>query len=209
MFTLYFSPGSASWVVHWLLIDLELPHQLRRLDLSAGQQKSTEYLALNPQGVVPTMLVDGQPVWETAGLLLHLADLRPQAGLAPAVGSLQRARYYQWMTHLSNGLQPWLRHWFYPQEAAGSGAEAEAKHTAGEAIEAHFNRLERALHHGPYLLGNSPTAADFLLTMLMRWSRNMPRPATSWPSLARLAAHMKARPSFALLNEREGLTEWT
>ena len=100
MFTLNFSPGSASWVVHWLLIDLELPHQLRRLDLSAGQQKSTEYLALNPQGVVPTMLIDGQPVWETAGLLLHLADLRPQAGLAPAVGSLQRARYYQWMTQI-------------------------------------------------------------------------------------------------------------
>ena len=62
MFTLYYSPGSASWVVHWLLIDLDLPHQLRRLDLSAGEQKTTEYLALNPQGVVPTMLVDGQPV---------------------------------------------------------------------------------------------------------------------------------------------------
>ena len=60
---------------------------------------------------------------------------------------------------------------------------------------------------GPYLLGVSATAADFLLTMFMRWSRNMPRPATDWPQLSALAQRMKARPSFRTLYEREGLTE--
>ena len=50
--------------------------------------------------------------------------------------------------------------------------------------------------------------ADFYLTMLMRWSRNMPKPATEWPQLAALAQRMKARPSLKVLYEREGLTEW-
>ena len=76
-------------------------------------------------------------------------------------------------------------------------------------IEAHWQRIDAHLAaHGPHLLGEEPSVADFYLTMLMRWSRNMPRPATDWPRLAALAARMKARPSFAVLYAREGLTEW-
>jgi len=52
------------------------------------------------------------------------------------------------------------------------------------------------------------STADFYLTMLMRWSRNMPSPATQWPHLAALAGAMRSRPSFRTLYEREGLTEW-
>lgn len=209
MINLYYAPGAASWVVHWLLIELELPHQLRRVDLRAGEQKSADYLALNPQGVVPTILLDGHPVWETAGILLHLADLKPESGLAPAMGGLDRARYYQWMTRLSNGLQPPFRHWFFPAEAAGEAAAEEAKSAARGQIESAFEAIDQHLAAaGPYLLGEQPCAADFYLTMLMRWSRNQPRPATTWPALGALAARMKARPSFAELNRREGLTEW-
>ncbi|HSR66257.1 MAG TPA: glutathione S-transferase family protein, partial [Xanthomonadaceae bacterium] len=62
--------------------------------------------------------------------------------------------------------------------------------------------------HGPYLLGAQASAADFYLAMLMRWSRNMPKPATAWPHLAALAQRMAARPSFRELYAREGLTEW-
>ena len=60
MYTLYYSPGTASLVVHWLLIELELPHELRLVDFDSKQQKSPEYLKLNPSGVVPTLVVEGQ-----------------------------------------------------------------------------------------------------------------------------------------------------
>src|SRR3546814_19772267 len=63
--------------------------------------------------------------------------------------------------------------------------------------------------HGPYLLGAWPCAADFYLTMLMRWSRHMPRPATAWPHLDARAGRMRALPSFRELYAREGLAEWT
>ncbi len=209
MYTLYFSPGSASLVVHWLLIELNVPHELKRLQLDAGEQRSPEYLRLNPNGTVPTLLIDGVPFYESAGLLLTLADRHPEARFAPPVDSPARAYYYQWIVHLANGLLPAFRHWFYPHEIAGEAQSDAVKATARARIEATWDRFEAHLsRQGPYLLGEQLSAADFLLTMLMRWSRNMPKPATQWPALAALAARMKARPSFKTLYEREGLTEW-
>ncbi len=209
MLTLYTAPGTAGLVVHWLLIEFDVPHELRLLDLAAREHKTDEYLKLNPNGVVPTLLVDGEPLYESAALVLHLADAFPAAGFAPPPGTLQRALYYQWLVHLANTLQPAFRQWFYPGEAAGEANEGPAKESARLRIEAAWDRLDAHLGaHGPNLLGEKLTAADFHLTMLMRWSRNMPKPATAWPNLAAMAARMKARPSFKMLYEREGLTEW-
>ena len=209
MYTLYYSPGAASLVVHWLLIEIGARHELRRLDLAAGEHKRPEYLAINPNGVVPTLLIHGEPVAEAAALVLHLADAHPSFGLAPEPGSVERAKYYQWVLHLANTLQPAFRTWFYPHEAAGEAHAEAAKTRARERIEACWDSIEAHLaKRGPYLLGPSVSAADFLLTMLMRWSRNMPRPATDWPQLGALAQRMKARPSFRVLYEREGLSEW-
>lgn len=209
MYTLYYSPGAASLVVHWLLIETGARHELRKVDIAAGEHKRPEYLSINPNGVVPTLLVHTDPVTETAAIVLQLADAHPSVGLAPAIGSIERARYYQWIVHLANTLHPAFRIWFYPGEAAGDAHADAAKAMARERIEACWDRIEAHLSkRGPYLLGVSATAADFLLTMFMRWSRNMPRPATDWPQLQALAQRMKARPSFRTLYEREGLTEW-
>jgi glutathione S-transferase len=209
MFTPYYAPGAASLVVHWLLIDLDLPHELRLVDFDSKAQKSADYLKLNPAGVVPTLLIDGEPVFEAAALVLHLADAFPAAQLAPPLASLQRAHYYQWLLHLANTLQPAFRNWFYEDEAAGAANAEAGKECARQRIEACWDRLDAHLGKGgPYLLGENLSAADFHLTMLMRWSRNMPKPATEWPNLARLATLMKARPSFAELYRRENLSEW-
>jgi glutathione S-transferase len=208
-YVLYYSPGAASLCVHWLLIDAGLPHELRRVDLAAGEHKTPAYLALNPNGVVPTMLVDGAPAYECAALLLLLADRHPELDLRPARGSRAEALYLQWTLHLANTLQPAFRTWFYPHEAAGEAVAEAAKDLARTRIEATFDRLDAHLAaHGPYVCGDAVTAVDFLATMLLRWSRNMPRPATTWPALAAYAQRMKARPSFRTLYEREGLTEW-
>ena len=75
MYSLYYAPGAASLVVHWLLIESGVPHELRLVDTQAKQQKSAEYLALNPNGVVPTLIdADGKPLYEAAALVLLLAD---------------------------------------------------------------------------------------------------------------------------------------
>ena len=206
---LYYAPGAASMLVHWLLIELDIPHELERVDTGAMQQKSTEYLALNPNGVVPTLVIDGFPHYEAAALAMLLAERHPQAGMAPSIGDPQRADYLQWMFNLANMVQPLFRQWWYPHEPAGADhAELVRAHCAPR-IEAQWQRIDDHLRdHGPFLLGDRLSAADFYLTMLMRWSRNMPKQATEWPHLDALAQRLKSRPSFKTLYEREGLTEW-
>jgi glutathione S-transferase len=113
------------------------------------------------------------------------------------------------MFHLANTLQPPFRLWWYPNEAAGEIHADDAKATAEARIHEVFANLDAHLaKNGPYLLGDSVSAADFMLVMLMRWSRNMPKTALDYPALANLAALMKARPSWKSLYESEGLTEW-
>lgn len=211
MVTLYSSPGTAGMVVHWLLLELAVPHTVKVLDIAAGEHKLPAYLALNPSGVVPTLIVDGKPLTEAASIAMYLVDAHPAAGLAPAPtpGSLDRAAYTQWMLFLTNTLMTAFRRWFYPQEVAGGAHIDDVKAGARASIEAAFARLDGQLAaHGPFVLGERLSTADFFLTMLMRWSRAMPKPATEWPALAALAARLKSRPSWRELNSREGLTEW-
>ena len=209
MVTLYYSPGTASMVVHWLLIELGIAHELKLLDFDSKQQKSPEYLKLNPSGVVPTLVQDGQVLTESAALVMHLADTHPEAKLAPPLGSMERARYYQWMFYLSNAVQPNFRNWYYADESAGAENAEATKQGASRRLEVCFENLDAHLAaNGPYLLGERVSAADFQLTMLMRWSRNLPKQAIAWPHLAHLATLMKARPSFKTLYAIENLSEW-
>jgi glutathione S-transferase len=206
---LYYAPGSASLLVHWLMLELDVPHELRLVDFSSRAQKSPEYLALNPNGVVPTLIVDGKPQREAAALALWLAERHPNAGLAPAIDDPRRLDFLQWMFDLANEVQPLLRQWWYPGEVAGE-SNSEAVHAqCARRVAAHWQRIDAHLAaHGPYLLGDAPTVPDFHLVMLMRWARNMPTSATSFPQLAELARRMKSRPTFKALYEREGLEEW-
>ena len=79
MYVLHYSPSTASLVIHWMLIELDQPHELRRVDLAANEHKTAAYLALNPSGVVPTLVIDGAPVCEAAAIALHLADVHAEA----------------------------------------------------------------------------------------------------------------------------------
>lgn len=209
MYVLYYSPGTASMAVHQTLLELGVPHELRMVDLDSKEQRSPDYLRLNPNGTVPTLIVDGLAVYECAALLLLLAERHPDAGLAPAPGAPRRAVWLQWMVHLANTLHPAFRQWFYPQDFARPEHEPESKEFARRRIEAAWGRLDAHLAaHGPYVTGESFSIADIYATMLMRWSRNMPKTATAWPALADLAQRVKARPSWRRLYAIEGLTEW-
>ncbi len=206
---LYGSQSTASLVVHWLLIELGIAHELRQLDFARREQKSTGYLALNPAGRVPTLVIDGQVLTESAAIAMHLADLHPDAGLAPAPGSAARGDYYRWMCFCVYTLMPAYRSWFYPDEPAGAANIEAAKGRARAQLEAAWQQMDTHLAaHGPYVLGAQPSTVDFMLTMLMRWSRNMPRPTDTWPALTAHAARMKARPAFAEVYRREGISDW-
>jgi glutathione S-transferase len=208
-YVLYYSPGAASMAVHWMLIEMRVPFEARLVDIDAGQQHDPQYLLLNPSGRVPTLVVDGSPRHESAALLMLLAERHPQAALAPAPGSAERAAWLESMIYLANTILPAMRDWFYA-DSDGDPAGADAvRALARRRIEQACDQLDARLADGRgYLVGGTLSTADLLAVMLMRWTRNMPRPAMGWPHLARYIRGLRALPSFIELNAREKLTEW-
>ena len=184
-------------------------HQIVTVYLKELRDALRDRRTLISMFVVPTLVIDGAPHYEAAALLMHLADAFPAAALAPGLSDPQRVDYTQWMFNLANMVQPLFRQWWYPHEPAGEAHAETVRDSVRPRIEAQWQRIDLHLaEHGPHLLGDRLSAADFYLVMLMRWSRNMPKQAIEWPHLAVLASRLKARPSFAMLYQREGLTEW-
>ncbi len=208
MYTLYYSPGSASMVVHLALLEIGVPYRLELVDLHAGGQREPGYLKLNPDGVVPTLVIDGEPFTESAALLMALTERHPDAHLAPMPGSAAHTAWHQWIFYLHT-LAATYRFWFYPADLGAAEQPPPVRDALRRKIESAWDRLENHVAaDGPFLLGCEFSGADLYLTMLMRWSRNMPRPATEWPALDALAGRVRERRSWKKLYELEGLTEW-
>jgi glutathione S-transferase len=109
-YTLYYAPGSASLAVHWLLLELGVPFTAVPIDLQAGEHKQAQYLAINPLGLVPSLIVDGKPQAECAALLLLLAERHPLSAMAPALSDPARADSIH-KTPQAPHRMPLYKHW--------------------------------------------------------------------------------------------------
>jgi glutathione S-transferase len=208
VYKLYYYPGNANLAPHMLLEELGARYELVLVDRNKNAQKSEEYLKLNPNGRVPT-LIDGDLVlYEAAAICLHLVDRHPEAGLAPVIGSAERAEFYKWLVYLTNTLQAELMTYFYPERliddaAAAAQVKAHAEARVGgmlDLIETHF-----AAHGGPFLLGERYSAVDPYLLMLSRWTRMMKIPARNRSHLGRYLERVVARPPIQRAFAGEGL----
>ena len=203
---LYYYPGNASLLPHMVLREAGAPVQLRLVDRAGNEQKSADYLRLNPNGRIP-VLIDGDLVlYETAAIAMHLADKHPEARLAPPVGTAERAQFYRWMVHLTNTPQHEYRAWFYPHEHTTDPAAIPAvKEAAGQRLAAMFDRIAEQMIGREWLLDSGFSAADLFLLMLVRWGRAMPRPPREVPALGAHAARVLARPAVQATFAAEGI----
>jgi glutathione S-transferase len=197
MYTLYYSPGSASMAPHGVLEESGAAYTLARVDMAANKHKDAAYLKLNPHGRVPTLVVDGkQPIYEATAICLFIADRHPSAGLAPAVTDLARGLYYQWMAYLTNTLQATCLLLYYPERNTANPAHAaEVKAQAETQIMDIWSKLDKALAKGPYLLGAHFSAADIYLHMLYSWMDPPMQMESRYPNVARSAGLVAARPA--------------
>ena len=211
MIQLHYHPGNASMTPHMLLRELGVPFELKYVDRASGAHKSPEYLRLNPNGLIP-VLVDGDIVlYETAAIVLHLVDTHPAAGLAPALGTAQRAQFYKWLVWMTGTMISMMQHYFYSERmvAPGNAAGAlEVKAQAQAKLDAMYDQLEAQLasHGGPWLLGQRFSAVDPLAFMLGRWSRGFTRPARTLPYMGPYLERMLARPAVQKVFEVEQLS---
>ncbi|HEY1225711.1 MAG TPA: glutathione S-transferase family protein [Ramlibacter sp.] len=177
MIQLHHCPSTAAMVPHLVLEELGVPYQLVPVDRAANAHKAAAYLRLNPNGLIP-VLVDGDLVlYETAAIVLHLCDQHPGSGLAPAVGTRDRAHFHKWLVWLTNTLQATLIVYFYPHRWVDEGnAEgvAQVRRHAHAKVVGLLGQLEEQLgsHAGPWFFGEQYTALDPYVFTLCRWTRN-------------------------------------
>jgi glutathione S-transferase len=210
MYQLHYFPSNANAAPHMVLEELGQKYELVLVDRAKNAQKSKEYLKINPNGRIPT-LVDGDLVMsEATAIVLHLVDKHPEGHLAPKVGTPERAKFYQWMAFLTNSLQEELMIWQYPDRLAGAdtAAIAAVKRGAEKRAESFLDVIEQHLRaNGPLFLGQTLSAADFYLVMLARWARPMTNPPRSRPSIATLLDKVTALPAVRRAYAGEGVTE--
>lgn len=106
MLTLYFAPGSSSMAPHIALHEIGEPFESRPISFVQKETRAPAYLALNPEGKVPTLLIDGRPLTEVAGILFYLAKRFPEAGLLPEGDIEAEAQAVSWMSFLASMVHP-------------------------------------------------------------------------------------------------------
>lgn len=191
MIRLHYYPATAAMIPHIVLEEIGVPYERVFIDRPGDEHKRPPYLAMNPNGTIP-VLEDGTLVlYETAAICLHLCDAHPQAKLAPATGTPERAHFYKWMAWMTNTLQATLMVFFYPERWAPQGdaqAQAAVKSVAERRVAPLLAQLDAQLasHGQPWLLGAGYSAADAYAFTLCRWTRNFAqeKPARTYPQLA-------------------------
>ncbi len=211
---LYYAPDNASLIVRLALEELGAPYETRLVDRRSREQESASYRKLNPNGLIPACVIDGEPVFETAAILLTLSERH--GALMPAPGAPSRARMLKWLFFLSNTLHSDLRQAFYPSIYVGDAPDALAAHRAAaeRRIARSFDILNAALEETPGIWmsgGNSPSIVDLYIALCARWAQIYPVAAPILPSVAELSAVMsmlralEARPAIQRACAAEGI----
>jgi glutathione S-transferase len=202
-YVLYWRPGTAAMAPHAALAEIGAEYRLVEIGREEAQSDAS-YRALNPLGVVPTLVDEdtGFVLTESAAILLHLGDRFPDARLAPGGADPGRAEYYRWLVFLTNTVQTAMLRFFYPERyGGGDDVLAAAERDANEA----FGILDRALEGTTWLAADHRTGADLFLFMVTRWGRRLESPAWDRPNLRRHAVATLELPGVRRMLDEQGL----
>lgn len=163
---LYAHPMSSATPVILALAELEVPHEFVHVDLAAGDQRKPEFLALNPNGKVPTLVVDGAPMFEALAILQWLGDrFGVERGLWPAAGSRERFEALSWSTWAYVSFAATFQRYFHAtgdRVPAAERSDAFAKRAAND-LQAYLVLLDARLEDRPYLLGSEFSLLDVIV----------------------------------------------
>lgn len=199
---LYYAPGACSLSPHISLREAGVSFDLEKVDTSTRRTESgADYLSINPKGYVPALQLDGGEVLtEGAAVVQFIADSHPDAGLAPAGGTLERARLQEHLNFIASEMHKAFTPLFDP-----SAPEA-AKQAAPAAVARRLDHVERLLADGrAHLLGERFSVADAYLFTVASWTGPTGIGLDRWPRLASFVARVAARPSVQAAMRAEGL----
>jgi glutathione S-transferase len=175
MLTLYFTPGASSMAAHIAVHEVGVPFESRPLSLTKGEQHSPAYRALNPEGKVPTLVIDGRPLTEVAAILYHLAKQFPTAGLLPP-GVEAEAHAISWMSFIASTLHT-------------------ARFQGLEHVKAVWKIADQKLGANEWALGSYSIADIHLFRLYWRLARSVKLEPGAYPNLSAHHERMMLRPA--------------
>jgi glutathione S-transferase len=177
LLTLYFAPGASSMAPHIALHEIGVPFEARPVSFGRNETRAAAFRAVNPEGKVPLLVIDGRPLTEVAGILYYLARAYPEARLMPSGDPEAEARVVSWMSFIASTLHPARRQGL--KHAMQVYALADAR-----------------LGDSGWAVSGAYSIADIhLFRLYWRFAASLQPPPGSFPRLAAHHARMLARPA--------------
>lgn len=200
---LYYKPGACSLASHIALIETGTPVALEQVDTQAGLTDSGEdFREISRNGYVPALqLANGDVITENPAVLQFIADLKPEANLAPAGSSFERVRLQELLNFISSELHKAFSPFFSGQELT-TQERAEAETRVGKRIE---YIEERLADDRDFLLGDDFTVADAYAFVVINWANFVGIDLSAWPKTRAFLERVQSRPSVITAMTAEGL----
>jgi glutathione S-transferase len=197
---LYYAPGACSLSPHIVARELGLPIQLQKVSTKdKTMEGGGDFWKVNPRGYVPALELDnGQVLTEGPAIVQYLADQKPEAGLAPKNGTIERYRLQEWLNFLTSEVHKSFSPLFKPN------TPEEYKKISRDNLAGRFDWLDKQLAGKEYLLG-SFSVADAYLFVLLGWTKPTQIDLSRWPNLASFHKRVGSRPKVKEALQAEGL----
>lgn len=198
---LYYTPGVCSLSPHIVLNELGLKYDLEKVDMKTKKTESgQDYNNIAKKSAVPLLVLDnGEQLTEGVAIVQYLADLKPDAGLAPPNGTFERVRLQEILNYIATDFHK--SH--FPFFSSECGEETKAVYT--KKIHAAYDHLSSKLQNNPYLLGDHFTVADAYAFTVINWHKFINFDLSPWPILVAYQKRIAERPAVQATMQAEGL----
>jgi glutathione S-transferase len=203
---LYYAPGACSLASHIALEEVGVPYETQKLNLAEGDQRKPEYLALNPRGRVPTLVVDGHVLTENVGILSYFGGGYPDKGLWPKK-TWDQAKLMSTLAWLSNTVHPTYGHIMRASRyVEGQDHEEAVKAKARTNLQGYMEEIDKLLEGHQWSIANQYTVADPYLLVFYRWANRAKMPVRELKNYSALVDRVLARPAVKKVMADEGIT---
>ncbi len=198
---LYYAPGACSVSPHIALCEAGLAHEIEKVDLKARKTESgADFLAINPKGYIPALKLDnGEVLVEGVAIVQYIADRKPDSGLAPRAGTMERYRLQEWLTFISSELHKAFSPLF------NAAMPEEGKKIFRDRLMTRFAYVDKQLAGRDYLMGSAFNVADGYLYNMCRWAKRVELDLSGCPNVNAFVARVEARPKVIEALRAEGL----
>ena len=203
MLTLYFSPGACSMASHIGLEETGAPYEVEPILLAKGQQRTDEYLKINPRGKVPSLSIDGKILVENTAILTYLARRFPEKKLMPA-DPVEEARCISNMCWFSSIVHPSYQRAMRPERfAEGEAAQAAVKETGRQSFWANCQEIDSMIQGKEWIMGSQYTVVDPYALVFYGWGLRGGFPMNELTAYTAWRERMLKRPTVQKVLERE------